>query len=566
MSPRNIDSSITAATIEPLLAVRPAPAKSDAPSFDSHLQRAAEPPARRSESSPSKPSKSASDKRPAARETADNRPADHAPAADSAKPSDQPAEQPGEELAAVSEQAQNQAADNAPDDDKEASPSEEQQPGAQIVVGDAAAIEQAQAAASSTVAAPAALDPQATDDQLAGESDSEQPTNTCDDASNDLAQGAKRTNHKEKARLPSATLQATGKAVEPDARASAAETEPAAVQAALSEVEPSSTTDEAQAEESAAEKAAVKVSDLHATQTHPNVSALTPQPSAKSAPDAEPQSSRGEPKRDAKKSNHSKSQEADGKAKSSAAARRVTADESAATAVNAAAAATAATQSASGLAASDQPTDRQPAEFSAPKPHEPSLQAATAIDSQTPRQPLADAAAGAPSRTASTANHATGRTERGPVVSESDRNRFVNRVAKAFQSASERGGPLRLRLSPPELGSLKMEVSIRDGALTARLEAETPEARAILLDNLPALRERLAEQNIKVERFDVELQSQTSGQSGGNHLPDTAADRDSRQGSSRGPRAKVNQSAGSTPVSPRSARRLGDDGQLNVVI
>jgi flagellar hook-length control protein FliK len=90
-----------------------------------------------------------------------------------------------------------------------------------------------------------------------------------------------------------------------------------------------------------------------------------------------------------------------------------------------------------------------------------------------------------------------------------DRVRFVQRVARAFQTMGDRSGSVRLRLSPPELGSLRLEIAVRNGAMSARVEAETPAARNLLLDNLPALRERLAQQDIKVERFNVDLMDQS---------------------------------------------------------
>jgi flagellar hook-length control protein FliK len=84
-------------------------------------------------------------------------------------------------------------------------------------------------------------------------------------------------------------------------------------------------------------------------------------------------------------------------------------------------------------------------------------------------------------------------------------------VARAFAAAQERDGEVRLRLSPPELGSLRLRVQVQDGALVARLEAETSAARTALIDNLPALRERLAEQGVRIERFDVDLMQRHGG-------------------------------------------------------
>ncbi len=88
---------------------------------------------------------------------------------------------------------------------------------------------------------------------------------------------------------------------------------------------------------------------------------------------------------------------------------------------------------------------------------------------------------------------------------------FLARVSRAFQAAEQNGGSVQLRLSPPELGSLQIRIAVHEGALTASLEAETPAARNLLLDNLPALRERLAQQDIRIERFDVDVRRDPSG-------------------------------------------------------
>ncbi|RMF87847.1 MAG: flagellar hook-length control protein FliK, partial [Planctomycetota bacterium] len=95
--------------------------------------------------------------------------------------------------------------------------------------------------------------------------------------------------------------------------------------------------------------------------------------------------------------------------------------------------------------------------------------------------------------------------EHAPQTVHVDRAKFVRRVAQAFEAAAERNGIVRMRLRPPELGSLRLELQLRNGVLTARLEAETSTARRLLVEHLPALRERLDQQNIRVERFDVDL-------------------------------------------------------------
>ncbi len=96
-----------------------------------------------------------------------------------------------------------------------------------------------------------------------------------------------------------------------------------------------------------------------------------------------------------------------------------------------------------------------------------------------------------------------------PVV---DPARFVSRVARALDVANHRGEPIQLRLHPPELGSVRLEMSVKDGIVTARFETETASARSALLDNLPALRERLSDQDMRIDRFDVDVRQDTNQQ------------------------------------------------------
>ena len=88
--------------------------------------------------------------------------------------------------------------------------------------------------------------------------------------------------------------------------------------------------------------------------------------------------------------------------------------------------------------------------------------------------------------------------------------RFIQRVTKAFQIAEQRGEPIRLRLHPPELGSLRLEVKLEGNLMVARIEAETQSARMLLIDHLPLLRDRLAEHEIQIQQFDVDLLDQRS--------------------------------------------------------
>lgn len=107
------------------------------------------------------------------------------------------------------------------------------------------------------------------------------------------------------------------------------------------------------------------------------------------------------------------------------------------------------------------------------------------------------------------AQHLAGKTSTREVknspLTDMEHARLVDRVARAFQTAEAKGGNVTLRLHPPELGSLRVELRVTDGVLSARLEAETPTARTVLLDNVQMLHDRLAEQGVRIERFDVDL-------------------------------------------------------------
>ncbi len=151
-------------------------------------------------------------------------------------------------------------------------------------------------------------------------------------------------------------------------------------------------------------------------------------------------------------------------------------------------------------------------------------------------------------------------------ASQVDRVRFVQRVEQVFQDLNGQGGSIRLRLSPPELGSLHIEISVSKGELNARVQADTPAARNILLDNLPALRERLAQHDIKVQSFDVDLMDRSnsgmSNQSSQNQNP--------WQHSASGPAVRAPLRGGgelpATAAATTSSRPATDGGRLNVVV
>ncbi len=138
-------------------------------------------------------------------------------------------------------------------------------------------------------------------------------------------------------------------------------------------------------------------------------------------------------------------------------------------------------------------------------------------------------------------------------------------MEQAFQDVNSQGGSVRLRLSPPDLGSLKIEIKVSRGEMTARVEADTPSARNLLLDNLPALRDRLAQHDIKVQRFDVDLMDRSGG---------GMANQSSQQQNQSwqdpvppAPRTPAQAAAAAqTVVESSSVRPASGEGRLNVVV
>ena len=146
-------------------------------------------------------------------------------------------------------------------------------------------------------------------------------------------------------------------------------------------------------------------------------------------------------------------------------------------------------------------------------------------------------------------------------AADADRMRFVQRVARAFQAAGDNGGQVKLRLSPPELGSLQLNITVKDGAMTAHVQAETANAQNLLLNSLPDLRDRLAQQDIRLERFDVDLTNQSPG-----GMPQTPNQHQNPNDAPRRPAPTRNASAAIEAAPPIVANSYLGGGGLNVVI
>src|SRR2546422_146848 len=70
--------------------------------------------------------------------------------------------------------------------------------------------------------------------------------------------------------------------------------------------------------------------------------------------------------------------------------------------------------------------------------------------------------------------------------------------------AVPKGGPMRPRLDPPELGPLAVTVRMRSGVMEASFETSNDEAAKLLSHSLGTLKSSLESQGVNVERLHVQ--------------------------------------------------------------
>lgn len=86
---------------------------------------------------------------------------------------------------------------------------------------------------------------------------------------------------------------------------------------------------------------------------------------------------------------------------------------------------------------------------------------------------------------------------------------MVQRVVRVMRAMIGRQQSfMTAKLSPPELGNVRLDVHLDNSTLTARLQVETTAARDMLASRIDQLRNALESQGIRVQRFDIEVRPQ----------------------------------------------------------
>jgi len=83
---------------------------------------------------------------------------------------------------------------------------------------------------------------------------------------------------------------------------------------------------------------------------------------------------------------------------------------------------------------------------------------------------------------------------------------LIDQVGKQISRSILRGEKvIRLQLKPPELGTLRVDMDMKDNILKLGMITENNSAKELLLSNIHELREALLEQGIKLDRLDVQI-------------------------------------------------------------
>lgn len=108
------------------------------------------------------------------------------------------------------------------------------------------------------------------------------------------------------------------------------------------------------------------------------------------------------------------------------------------------------------------------------------------------------------------------------------------RIARGLQNAvQQKGGAVTLRLTPPQMGTVRIQLQIHNGTVNAQFHAETESTRTLLNQQMSHLRTALEQQGLSVERLGVQTMQNTSGS---NLQHESQSDRDGQanDGRSRG--------------------------------
>jgi hypothetical protein len=85
-------------------------------------------------------------------------------------------------------------------------------------------------------------------------------------------------------------------------------------------------------------------------------------------------------------------------------------------------------------------------------------------------------------------------------------NCLIDQVGKQISASILRGDKtVKLQLKPPELGTLRIEMDIKENVLKLGMITENGTTKELLLSNIQELRDSLVEQGVKLEKVDIQI-------------------------------------------------------------
>lgn len=134
------------------------------------------------------------------------------------------------------------------------------------------------------------------------------------------------------------------------------------------------------------------------------------------------------------------------------------------------------------------------------------------------------------------------------------------------QVLRQKGGTLNLKLTPVELGEVRISLSVAQGRVSGSIEASNESARGLLEQNLEKLKSSLEQRGVTVDRLEVRLAGASSGERAAAQGQDahagqqesTNAGGGSAEGGSPGGERRE-EATGGTPGTPETGGNLGEE-------
>ena len=137
-------------------------------------------------------------------------------------------------------------------------------------------------------------------------------------------------------------------------------------------------------------------------------------------------------------------------------------------------------------------------------------------------------------------------------------NRTIPGVARGLDALSQqKGGTLLMRLDPPSLGQVKLEMTMNAGRVAVLMTAAADTAQSLLQNNLGMLRQALEDRGLAVERLTVETVARPTESGSGTRSENRGDGQDARSGQDAEGRQDAGQGRSRGRREDASARQSG---------